>query len=184
MPELTFEDLRGHFGTGRAYTISGKGRDRVMGYRVGMQCNLGDIEISEWKAMVRTLIEQTGEQALFEHLLTYLKEQNYAKVSKTELEQEALELHAARIFDDQLWVNFIPFNRRFRPEALRGVKLVSVMPECCKKAGYLTYARYREWDPPRDRNFCPHCGRMTKISLVGFKKRKGDNDYDQQEKTH
>ena len=40
MSERTFEDLRVHFGTGRAYTISGKGRDRVMGYRVGKQCNL------------------------------------------------------------------------------------------------------------------------------------------------
>ena len=56
MSEITFADLRVHFGTGRAYTISGKGRDRVMGYRVGMQCNLGDIEVSEWIAKVKELI--------------------------------------------------------------------------------------------------------------------------------
>ena len=77
MSELTFEDLRVRFGTGRAYTISGKGRDRVMGYRVGMQCNLGDIEVSEWLAMVKELIVQTGEQELFEQLHTHMKEHNY-----------------------------------------------------------------------------------------------------------
>ena len=70
MSERTFEDLRVHYGTGRAYTISGKGRDRVMGYRVGMQCNLGDIEVSQWIAMVKELIVQTGEQELYEQLQT------------------------------------------------------------------------------------------------------------------
>ena len=92
--------------------------DRVMGYRVGMQCNLGDIEVSDWKAMVRDLVVQTGEQELFDQLLTHMKEHNYAKLSKSELEQEVLELHAARIFDNPLWVDFIPFNKRFRPEVL------------------------------------------------------------------
>ena len=173
MPELTFDDLRVHYGTGRAYTISGKGRDRVMGYRVGMQCNLGDIEVSDWKAMVRDLVVQTGEQELFDQLLTHMKEHNYAKLSKSELEQEVLELHAARIFDDPLWVDFIPFNKRFRPGVLRTVKLIPVMPECCKKAGFLTEARYRERDPYCDENFCPHCGRWTKISLVDNQTPKG-----------
>ena len=184
MSELTFEDLRVHFGTGRAYTISGKGRDRVMGYRVGMQCDLGDIEISEWIAMVKELIVQTGEQELYEQLHTHMKEHNYTKATKSELEQQVLELHAARTFDNPLWVDFIPFNKRFRPEVLRTVKLVSVMPECCKKAGFLTEARYRERDPNCDENFCPHCGRWTKISLVDNQTPKGEIIYGQQEKTH
>ena len=179
MSELTFADLRVHFGTGRAYTISGKGRDRVMGYRVGKQCNLGDIETGAWMKMVRELIVQTGEQELYQQLITHMKEHYSWKQSKAEFELQALELHAARIFDNQLWVDFIPFNKRFRPEVLCAVKLVSVMPECCKKAGFLTEARYRERDPYCDENFCPHCGRWTKISLVDIKKEKGDNSYDQ-----
>ena len=170
MSELTFENLRVHFGTGRAYTISGKGRDRVMGYRIGKQCNLGDIEVSEWMKMVRALITEKGEQELHQQLLTHMKEHNYAKSTKAELEEEVLELHASRIFDNPLWVDFIPFNKRFRPEVLETVKLISVMPECCKKAGFLTDARYRERDPYCDENFCPHCGRWTKISLVDIKK--------------
>ncbi len=176
--DLTFEDLRVHYGTGRAYTISGKGRDRVMGYRTGMQCNMGDIEISEWRAMVRELIVRKGEQDLFEQLYAYMKEHNYAMMTKSQLDQEALELHAARIFDDPLWVDFIPFNERFRPETLQAVKLVCVIPECCKKAGFITDARYRERTPPRDENYCPHCGRWTKISLVDYQQPKGDNNND------
>ncbi len=174
MYELSFEDLRVHFGTGRAYTISGKGRDRVMGYRVGKQCNLGDIETGEWMKMVRELIAQKGEQELHQQLLTHMKEHNYTRPTKAELEEEVLELHTARIFDNQLWVDFIPFNKRFRPEVLRTVKLISVMPECCKKAGLLTDARYRERDPRCDENFCPHCGRWTKISLVDNQTPKGE----------
>lgn len=174
MHELSFEDLRVHFGTGRAYTISGKGRDRIMGYRVGKQCNLGDIETGEWMKMVRELIVQKGEQELHQQLLTHMKEHNYTRSTKAELEEEVLELHTARIFDNQLWVDFIPFNKRFRPEVLRTVKLISVMPECCKKAGLLTDARYRERDPHCDENFCPHCGRWTKISLVDNQTPKGE----------
>ena len=105
MSERTFEDLRVHFGTGRAYTISGKGRDRVMGYRVGKQCNLGDIETGAWMKMVRALIVQKGEQELHQQLLTHMKEHNYTRATKAELEEEVLELHAARIFDDPLWVD-------------------------------------------------------------------------------
>lgn len=183
MPNLTYEDLRVHFGTGRAYTISGSGRDRVTGYRTGMKCNLGDNEISEWAAMVRDLIVQTGEQELFQQLLTHMKEHNYTGSTKSKLELECLQLHAARIFDDPLWVDFIPFNQRFRPEVLRTVKLVCVMSECCKKTGFLTEARYRQRELGQRENFCPHCGRWTKISLVDNQSPKGATNYDQQEKT-
>jgi hypothetical protein len=169
---LSFEDLRVRFGTGRSYIISGTGKDRVWGYRIGMQCKLGDIEISEWTAMVRGLIEQKGEQELYQQLLTFLKERNYAKAPKSKLEQEALKLHAARIFDDPLWVNFIPFNERFRPEVLRTVKLVSVMSECCKKEGKITEARYLSGGSSCNENYCPHCGRWTQITLVNKQEEK------------
>ena len=124
--------------------------------------------------MVRELIVQKGEQELHQQLLTHMKEHNYTRSTKAELEEEVLELHTARIFDNQLWVDFIPFNKRVRPEVLRTVRLISVMPECCKKAGLLTDARYRERDPRCDENFCPHCGRWTKISLVDNQTPKGE----------
>lgn len=172
--DIAFEDLRVHYNTGRSYTISGSGRNRVMGYRTGMWCNLGDIELSEWKTMARELIAREGEQELFQQLYSFLMECNHAKSTKTELEIKVLELHISRIFDNQLWVGFVPFNRRFRPETLHTVKLVSVMPECCQKAGFITDARYRKGSPSRDENFCPHCGKWTKISLQENQSPKGE----------
>ena len=102
MSELSFAALRCRFQTGRSYVISGEGRNRVYGYRTGVQCDLGDIERTEWADMVRELIHQKGEQKLHQQLLQHLKDHNYAKESKSELEFKALELHADRIFDNEL----------------------------------------------------------------------------------
>lgn len=54
--KLTFEDLRYLHGTGRSYVISGTGHDRKTGYRTGVQTNVGDIEVSEWKELMKELI--------------------------------------------------------------------------------------------------------------------------------
>lgn len=165
MNSLVFEDLRNRFGTGRSYVISGTGRNRVWGYRIGIQCAMGDIEVSEWQEKVRKLIEESGEQELYRQILNHLTETNYAKSTKAELEQKALELHAARIFDNPLWVDFVPFNQRFRPEVLQTVKLIPVMPGCCKKEGFITEASHLERTSAEGKNYCPYCGRWTTIKV-------------------
>lgn len=165
MSELTFADLRVHYGTGRAYTISGKGRDRVMGYRSGMMCDLGDIEESEWCEMVRNLIVQTGEQELHQQLITHMKEHYRWKRSKAEFEKQALELHASRIFDNPQWVDFIIFNKRFRPEVLRTARLIWVKNTCCKKAGQVTQAML-ETKGSQGKVCCPHCGRWSEYEIM------------------
>ena len=163
MLELTFDDLRCHYQNGRALLISGEGRNRVYGYRTGVQCELGDIERDEWIRMVKDAIQSAGEQALYEQLLQHLKDHNYTRTSRSELEFKALELHAARIFDDALWVDYLRFNQRYRPEVVDPTRLVLVMPDCCKKAGQLSRARYEE---NQEYNCCPHCGRWTQIRLL------------------
>ena len=161
--EMRFADLRCHFQTGRSYVISGTGRNRVCGYRTGVQCNLGDIERDDWIQMVKDTIHQSGEQNLYDQLLQHLKDKNYAKESRAELEFKALELHAARIFDNELWVDYLQFNSKYRPEVINSARLILIMPECCKKSGYLTHARYLQ---DQEHNYCPHCGRWAKISLA------------------
>ena len=42
-------------------------------------------------------------------------------------------------------------------------RLILIMPECCKKPGYLTQARYED---NASYNCCPHCGRWTEIRLA------------------
>ena len=163
MLELTFDDLRCHYQNGRALLISGEGRNRVYGYRTGVQCELGDIERDEWIRMVKDAIQSAGEKMLYEELLQHLKDHNYTRDTRLELEFKALELHASRIFDDELWVDYLQFNQKFRPEVIDPTRLVLVMPDCCKKAGQLTRARFEE---NREYNCCPHCGRWTQIRLL------------------
>ena len=163
MSELSFAALRCRFQTGRSYVISGEGRNRVYGYRTGVQCDLGDIERTEWADMIRELIQQKGEQKLQQQLLQHLKDHNYAKETKAELEFKALELHADRIFDNELWVDFLVFNQKNRPEVIASTRLILIMPECCKNPGYLTQTSYEENE---SYNYCPHCGRWTEISLA------------------
>ena len=101
MENLSFEDLRVHYGTGRSYTVSGEGRNRVLGYRTGKMCNAGDVEVSEWCQLVKDAIEKAGEKELFSQLRAFMSERNYTKASKAALEEEALGLHAARIFENR-----------------------------------------------------------------------------------
>lgn len=79
--EMSFADLRCHFQTGRSFVISGTGRNRIYGYRTGVQCNLGDIERGDWIQMVKDVIHQSGEQKLYDQLLQHLKDQNYATMN-------------------------------------------------------------------------------------------------------
>ena len=87
--KITFENLRYQYGTGRAYTVSGTGRNRVTGYREGVKTKLGDFEISEWMDLMQQLIEKSGEQALHAALIEWLTENNYRKASKAEIAREA-----------------------------------------------------------------------------------------------
>ncbi|MFR9200129.1 MAG: hypothetical protein ACLVML_04820 [Candidatus Gastranaerophilaceae bacterium] len=117
---LTFSDLRAHYGTGRAYLISQKGREKKYGYRKGIQTDIGDLEVSEWKRLVRELIERSGEQELQEQLVEWAKVHCMWLHTKEEVELYALKLHASRIFDNKKWAGYLAFNQAYRPEILKG----------------------------------------------------------------
>ena len=163
MSDLSYADLRCHYQTGRSYVISGEGRNRVYGYRKGIQCNLGDIEQKEWCQMVKEVIQLEGEQELYKQLLQHLKDHNYAKESNKELEFKALQLHARRIFDNEAWVDFLKFNRKYRPEIASAARLVLIVPECCKKPGEITRALLDSHNHIDNRACCPHCGRWVRF---------------------
>ncbi len=109
--------------------------------------------------MVRELIDCKGERHLYEQLLEYLTEHNYAKSTKTQLEHKALELHADRIFDNEAWVVFLKFNRKYRPEVAAATKVVYIRTECCSKPGTIPQTQLDSRID--DRVCCPHCGRWT-----------------------
>ncbi len=117
-PEITgFAVLRKHHGTGQAYLISSN-PEKKYGYRHGIQCDLGDVEESEWQRLVEDLIKRCGEQKLFSHLLEWEKLYGFSRDAKEE-KQMSLELHAARIFDNVEWCDYTAFNEKYRPEVLK-----------------------------------------------------------------
>ena len=81
------------------------------------------------------LIIRKGESALLKSLIECETNHNYAHASKEVVRKETLQLHVARLFDNPLWVHFVPFNRQYRPEVLETAHLVTVVNECCNTPG-------------------------------------------------
>lgn len=165
MTELTFSDLRLHYQTNRAFVVSGEGRNRVYGYRSGVQCKIGDLERAQWIQLVKDVIAREGEQELYQQLLQHLKDHNYARLSRSELEFNALELHTARIFDNEAWVDFLRFNRKYRPNIASSARLVWIMPGCCKVPGEVTQ-RMLDGHKATGTVCCPHCGRWSEYEIM------------------
>ena len=118
--DLTFAQVRLRYYTGRSFIIFGSGRDRKCGYRQGCMTEIGDIEIFRWRELIQYFIERDGEQQLQQDLLSWVKEKCPWIHTKQEGEDYALELHAARIFDCKEWVDYVEFNRLYRPEVVQG----------------------------------------------------------------
>lgn len=109
---LTCEDLRVHYGTGRGIHVSGSGRNRITKYRVGFQTNIGDIEVSVWMDLMRGLISRLGETEIQDHLRRWAKDNCAWLHTPAQIEAYALELHAARIFENPNWCGFAEFSVR------------------------------------------------------------------------
>ena len=114
--DLSFSDLSVHYFTGVAVRRLGDQHSKSSGYRNGVMTGLGDLEYPVWETLIRDLIHRSGEDELL-NLRT-----------KREVELYALELHAARIFDNPDWVDYAAFNRKYRPDKLQG-------DECSHESG-------------------------------------------------
>lgn len=163
--DVTCLDLRVHYRTGRAFLIRQEGRTKTYGYRNGVQTDLGDLEEKDWIQLAASLIRKSGEQQLHEELLEWEQAHNYVHDSRKEIEFRALELHMARIFDEPLWVDYIPFNRKYRPEVLASARLVWVKTECCGRPGQITQERLERAVSGTYGIPCPFCGRWSAFQV-------------------
>ncbi len=157
---LTFDALHLKYGTFR-YKQDGYDRCGRKKYRsrVGIQTELGDIEESLWLQMTAKLVEDAGETAMLNHLRVWTIKNCKWQKTKTDIEKYALELHMARIFDNPLWLAFVPFNRKYRPDYLAAFDLVTVVNTCCNKPYQIPKERF---DRIREgKTCCEHCGRTT-----------------------
>lgn len=69
---MNFEDLRCHNRSSRVIKKTGKGREKIVKTRSGIICNLGDLEESDWIDKMETLIKESNEWDLQEHLREYV----------------------------------------------------------------------------------------------------------------
>lgn len=158
---ITFETLRVHYYTGQSYLIRSEYRHKVYGSRNGIMTDLGDLDQEEWKRLAQQLIQSSGEVRLQAALLEWIQEKTHWIHGKQEQEQHALELHMSRIFDRPEWVDYIPFNRRYRPEVLKTASLAWIVTPCCQKPGQVTKEQLDRAEHMDHRIFCPYCGRST-----------------------
>lgn len=103
------------------------------------------------------------------NLLEWEQEHDYCHSSRKEMEMTALELHMARIFDDPLWVDYIPFNRKYRPEVLHSARLVWVKTECCGIPGQITQEQLDKSAGNTLGIPCPNCGRWSAFRICSPK---------------
>ena len=118
LAEITFSSIRKMYGTGRSFTMRNSQGDKKTLYRHGCMTAIGDIEESVWQQVVRELIKREHETELFQNLKSWLKDSKIMFRDEKELEDYALQLHAARIFDCVEWVGYVEFNEKYRPEIL------------------------------------------------------------------
>lgn len=155
--KLTFADLRPHFDVSRSYTQK-QGTKKTTITVSYVKTSAGEIERSQWQSLVWNLIQESGEEDLFSSLLEWVTAHVAWLRSEAERRNYALELHATRVFDDPLWVDFVPFNQKYRPSCLADAELESVVPDCCKVEGITTLAQIEAGD---GRVCCPRCGRFS-----------------------
>lgn len=160
---LNFEDLRWKYGTFQSLS-TGSGRHKKYSSWIGVRTNIGEIEENVWYLAAERLIRQNGEQEILDALVQWGTEHNYLIAPAEAVRKEALHLHVNRIFDDPRWVDFVPFNRRYRPEALEHAHLVTVVNECCQKPGVVTQEQI---DASANGTVaCPCCGRWSPFRVI------------------
>jgi len=109
--KLEFSDIRVMHGTGRSTLLSGSGKNKKFAYRIGYQTKIGDIQKDVWIKLAEQLIQQAGEENILKRLIAYVKVLAWMKkVSVATIKENALEMHAMRLFENPSWVGYISFN--------------------------------------------------------------------------
>ena len=127
----------------------------------GCMTALGDLEISEWREMITELIAYRSEQELQKQLYEWCAEHTPWLHGKSEITDYALECHAARLFDDPLWADYIPFNRKYRPNVLDSAELIWAKTACCGTTQQFTVPQYQKICGQNF--FCRTCNEWTTL---------------------
>jgi len=162
IPSLGIEDIRFMYGTGMSES-DGFGRQKKRSLRNGVQTQIGDIREDLWYQLAEQVIGLHGETWLLEALEVWCREEMHYPRYGFDLHKEALELHSHRIFDSEGWIDYIAFNRRFRPEVVEGRRFPRIRVGCCDRE--ISEAT-EEMLERRDVAPCPKCGAFRSYEVI------------------
>jgi hypothetical protein len=165
---MSYKDIQ-HGSYNHSYYSKGKRKQKVTTYQTHVKTKIGEFELGEWVGIALKAIEAHGDSELLEHMREYvrafpwLSEQNAIGLNISQFELEAIELCIGQIYNNPYWVGFLPFNKKFRPEYLKGFSTVSIITECCKERGpgEVTREQIRGGEVS-----CPFCGRFSRFEEV------------------
>ena len=116
---ISYEDIRLMYHTGKFIRDYGSQDKKAGRYRIGVMTKIGDIEEKVWIQYAEELIRRYDEETLFKQLKSWYKETIHWLKDEKDLHRYSLECFVARIFDNPNWVDYMAFNRRYRPEVLQ-----------------------------------------------------------------
>ncbi len=159
---VTCAEMRWQYSTGVAIT-TGQGAYKKNGYRSGAMTKLGDIEEHIWYIAMEYIVQRDKEEDLLNALIEWEREHGFS-CNEKERRQKALEKYSMRLFDSEAWVSYLPFNRRYRPQALAQASIRKAIFDCCDIPGEVTQAQIDR--AYTGRISCPHCGCWSTFILL------------------
>lgn len=136
-------------------------------YRKGFLTPVGDIEQSEWFKLAEKLITLNYEGWITDSLQEWLQEHHPPCFGKNEqtARQFALKSHVHRDFERERWLYYLPWNRKYRSEALLGKLFPTVIAPCCKVPGETTISLMRI-ENREIFGYCPHCFQASSLTIL------------------
>lgn len=155
LANITLPQVKQRYGTFRVARACGRADGRA-----GVQTAIGDVLEKVWCEAVERIALREYESWIVDCLEEDFK-RNPCPDTRRKARREALILYASRMFEDEMWVGYIPFNRKYCPDAIKEKHFVTVIAECCNKPGEVTCARFDSGD-----TICPVCGRSIKVTEI------------------
>lgn len=123
-----------------------------------IQCKLGWVPHPIWCILASDAIKRAGENELYEQLCHHAEKYNLTGIHQN-AQQQALEWHITRVYNDPAWYQYATFNATYRNAELRPEDMTIVACPRCNKSSIGSRAHLLS-DRNNSPHFlfqCPHC---------------------------
>ena len=116
LEELTYEDIRVQYGTGRYVRTSGSGRNAQGYYRTGFMTKIGDLDEQTWIVYAEELVSRNGDGAVLKQLEQWFAEHLAWLRDEKAVHLYALKFLIAGLHESSKWVDSEAFHQKFKNE--------------------------------------------------------------------